>query len=265
MDLTPQVRTIIDIIDNKGECAPAFDGHGVCSSDRALDDLRKWLKLPENTPPEEIVEEAKTKSGCKTEACLHESPFIEHSELEERFKPKGPWNSLRWLSNRDIERVLESWKGRYTRMFIVPFQMINFYEYGGELAKLDFSKVPEYDQLCCVLNTDKYGGSGKHWICIYIDNAGGTVEYFDSAGGTTPESVTRFLITAVIELSKLTGKKYKDINVTSMQHQKKDSECGVYCLFYIIARMSGVPYRFFEHQRVPDSDMENFRSFLFRH
>jgi hypothetical protein len=264
--MTKPVQHIINRAGIAGECAPSImDGHGVCSSPKVIDELRNWLKLSENASSIEVIEEAKERTGCETEVCLYRSPYVKSVyELDERFKPAGPWNSSKWLNNINIDQVIESWRPRF-KLYHVPFQMIDFYDYDGELASLDFMRiVSSYDSLCCVVNTDPRGKSGKHWICIYIDIKRGTVEYFDSAGQETPPSILRFITETAIELTRLTGKKYMDIQVTSMQHQMENTECGLYCLFYILARLVHIPYSFFQHTRVPDSDMSIFRSYVFR-
>ena len=48
-------------------------------------------------------------------------------------------------------------------------------------------------------------------------------------------------------------------------HQKQHSECGVYALYYIWARLHGIPYtEFNDDYIIPDEDMIKFRKFLFR-
>lgn len=263
--MTPEVKRIVARAGMAGECLVP-DGHGVCSSPRVIGELRRWLELPDTVPPREVVDEAKERTGCGSEACLYTSPYVESKgELDERFKPAGPWQSRDWLSNSNIDQVLDMYVSRFPRTLHVPFQMIDFPEYGGDLAATDWKRVAKrYNSVVCVVNTDRRGGAGKHWVCVYVDVPGCTVEYFDSAGQPPPDMVVTWLTGAAIQLGDALGEPTRDVLVTSMQHQRGESECGVYCLFYIVARLAGVPYRFFEHTRVPDSDMEAFRAHLFR-
>ncbi|MHB8736931.1 MAG: Ulp1 family isopeptidase, partial [Terriglobales bacterium] len=58
--------------------------------------------------------------------------------------------------------------------------------------------------------------------------------------------------------------KVESVPVTSMPHQNLDTECGLYALYYIRRRLEGVPYTFFEKQRIPDEAMTEFRKHVFR-
>jgi Ulp1 family protease len=144
--------------------------------------------------------------------------------------------------------------------------MRDFKLQGGELANLDWKTLSQkYDHLGCVLNTDVSGGPGEHWTAIFIDFKNGTVEYFDSAAQIPHKEFSDFIIETAHELTKLTSKKYTDVLVTKIEHQKENTECGVYSLYYILSRLHGVKYSAFEFKRVPDDMMVDFRKFLFRH
>lgn len=264
--MTSKVREIVETKINlsKSECAPHIaDGRGTCFSPAALAHIRSWLQLPESRP-QIIIEAAKEKTGCNTEACLLKSPMLELSKSEAlRFKPEGPKDAS-WLSNKNIDQILRRWTLAKPGFCHVPFQMIDFQTYGGELALVDWkSFIAEYKWLGCVINTDHKGGKGKHWECVFVDTVGHTVEFFDSASNEVSPEITKWLVESALELSRVSKQKYRDVVVTSMEHQRSESECGVYALFYILSRLSGVPYQFFERTRVPDKDMEEFREYLF--
>ncbi len=53
------------------------------------------------------------------------------------------------------------------------------------------------------------------------------------------------------------------IRVTTIRHQKSKSECGMYALFYVWARLNGVPPEYFTANAVPDQLMFEFRQHLF--
>lgn len=264
--MTQKVQSVVEkkMGLTKNECSPLADGEGVCSSPTVIEKLRKWLHLPTDAAPAQVIEEAKIKTGCASEACLYDSPMIVKLP-DDNLKPKGPRDDTTWLSNSNIDLVLAQWAAKLPHFKHVTYQMINFKEYGGELARLDWDELAEkYTKLGCVINTDRKGNAGKHWVCVFIDLDAGTVEYFDSAGQEIPKPIMEWMMEASLELSRVSKRKFRDVLVTSMEHQLGSSECGVYTLFYILARLSGVPYSFFEHTRVPDKDMEEFRAYLFR-
>jgi hypothetical protein len=193
-------------------------------------------------------------------------PTLDKSQLDERFNPEGPWNSVKWLSNTDIDQVLEKYAEKFPRFKHMHFEMRDFVARGGDLARVDWADMAKkYDYLGCVLNTDLTGGSGEHWTAIFVDFKRGTVEYFDSAGVTPPHcEFTDFVVDTAHKLTEATGRQFRDVLVTKIVHQLDNTECGVYSLYYILSRLHGVKHEAFEYKRVPDDVMVDFRRFLFR-
>jgi Ulp1 family protease len=52
--------------------------------------------------------------------------------------------------------------------------------------------------------------------------------------------------------------------VSSVSHQKNDTECGVYSLFFIRKRIVGVPYTYFQDHVISDNEVKEFRKYIFR-
>lgn len=258
------------LISTNGECAPHLLNKTVaadiCSTRESIDKLQKWLGSTALNP-KKIIEEAKAKSGCESESCLYTRvPTLDKKDLEIRFTPRGPWNSTQWLSNDNIDDVLAAYNVKFPRFKHIEFQMRDFKAVGDELGKLDWCDLAKnYDCLGCVLNTDVTGGPGEHWTAFFVDFIRGTVEYFDSAAQTPHAEFTDLIVTTAHGLSECSGKKFVDEAVVQLEHQKENTECGVYSLYYIISRIHGVPFSRFRKSRVPDSDMILFRQFLFRH
>jgi len=257
-------HALINVV--KGECAPNITAiDGVCSDQATLNKLRDQLKIMA-TQPKAIIKEAGQKLGCTSESCaLAKAGLID----EARFHPEGPYKSTKWLSNTDIDSVLEQYTKKFPRFKHVDFHMRDFALQGGELMKLcepEYVKqlIKNYDTLGCVLNTDLSSGSGEHWTPLFIDFKEGTVEYFDSAGQPPHREFTEFIIKVAANLGRVTGRQFRDIAITKIEHQMKNTECGVYSLYYIISRLYGVKHTAFEFKRIPDNMMELFRASLFR-
>ena len=126
------------------------------------------------------------------------------------------------------------------------------------------------------INTDVYiGGSGGiHWMALFIDmrNDIWTVEFFNSTGDTSGKikSLQKYIQTDIWQKNIISQMlKYKSPNKIYLakilhKHQKKNSECGVYSLFYIWSRLNNVNFLDFALYDIPDDDMTKFRKFLFR-
>jgi hypothetical protein len=55
----------------------------------------------------------------------------------------------------------------------------------------------------------------------------------------------------------------QSVNASYKSHQKSNSECGAYSLYYIWLRLQGKPYTFFKDNLITDSNMLEFRSTIF--
>lgn len=214
--------------------------------------------------------------------------------VEVRFKPAGPRNSTALLSNFDIDGVLERWAGEapFGSFFNCPFAMMDFDREAYPFGTLSMADVrrgaatqqvrPEgtaeagpvrrpCDTFACVLNTDTSTGPGKHWVCVFVDmrpppGTPWTVEYFNSAGNAPPRAMTRWLARTcdvLIEAREAGPAGARAVTVTSVTHQRSRTECGPYTLYYLRARLEGVPAEAFTEQRTTDQEMVEFRRHLF--
>jgi hypothetical protein len=136
----------------------------------------------------------------------------------------------------------------------------------------------KFNCLGCVLNTDISSGRGKHWVAVFIDcrdDNEWTIEYFNSAGNPPPTTMINWMEKTRKQLTDYANKltdsssSNKPINVetvcvTDIEHQQSETECGMYSLFYIRARLDGKSYKWFTQTVIPDADMIEFRKHLFR-
>lgn len=275
--MSTPVKNIVEKVLKKNkknvECAPGVGvtNSGICSSSSAIAKIRQIFDI-KYTDDEKIIEEAKNKTRCKTESCLYTKTNIQKilpDELKTRFNEKGPWNNTKWLDNLNIDDTINKWMtAKFPKHKHLEFSMIDFKKQRNHLASIKWGETcKKYDSLSCVLNTDKTGQPGQHWISIFCDlqSPTKTVEYFDSAGANPPKEITDFLIESVDKIEESKAGPVQSYNITNMEHQMKNTECGVYSIFFILCRKHGVPRSFFEKTRVPDSDMEKFREILFLH
>ena len=87
------------------------------------------------------------------------------------------------------------------------------------------------NDVCFVLNTDRHGLPGAHWLAFYYDNDRKRLEYFDSFG--QPLSLYR-------SVSQSLGKRRYSIlpmNTHGMLQALDSTACGYYCVLYLYYRM----------------------------
>jgi hypothetical protein len=78
-----------------------------------------------------------------------------------------------------------------------------------------------------VVNTDRAGEPGTHWVAIFVKNAD-NVEYFDSYGEPPNSNIENFL------------KNFKIINKNKTKIQSIfDISCGPHVIYYIIQKCRG--------------------------
>ena len=131
----------------------------------------------------------------------------------------------------------------------------------------------------CAINTDetkncKGGKCGTHWVCVFIDcrktsGVPWTIEYFDSVGDPPSEKICKWQEKMKVVLEKYRQEKsHHDAGgvvceANNVQHQQQNNECGVYCTYFIRARVEGIPFSRFLNRPIPDYTMIAYRRNLF--
>jgi hypothetical protein len=215
---------------------------------------------------------------CTDELCWVEK--LGMSKIEDTaFKPEMPkeWLTCNkdyapnnncmntWLSNIDINKVLKQYEDNIPNFMYLGAVPIDF-------AKIRSSKIDTFSIQNCIKNGKKYVGivfntdpsykPGQHWICAFIDIPKREINFFDSYGkdGVYPKEVQEFFDKIVAEGKKLRMKFHVKKNTT--RHQLQNSECGVYCMYFISRRLK-MKFEDIVSDRLPDSEVnkERWRTF----
>jgi hypothetical protein len=263
-DLIPDKITECNIIKKDSE---------VCSSQDALNIMKNLIDAPHIENPKEIVEETKKKTDCDSEKCIitsslfrsNSSPNLINSELN-NYKVKGPTN-VDWLSNIHIDATLDSWTKKFNDFYHCDFSMVDYNTKGDQLAISNLAEIYEegYKTFGCVINTDKYTGKGVHWMALFVDMRDDkkcTIEFFNSSGNSPQVNYVEWLVRTKNQLESI-HKEVEIIKVCRIRHQNSKTECGVYSLFYIWARLNGYPASYFMENIIDDKLMMEFRLHLF--
>ena len=235
---------------------------------------------------------------------LAPEPLIRR-ELERRFKPPGPRRGRALLSNANIDGVLRRWADEFPDFCPCPFAMADFDTNGDAFATADPAGLRLEGEargapcrtFACVHNTDVSTGPGIHWVAVFVDMRAPpdsardwTVEYFNSAGRPPARPVVRWMERTRVRLAAVRAQMAsaqmasalqaspqaqapaaprggaESRAVTGVCHQRSQTECGPYALYYIRSRLEGVPVDDFANPaaRISDATMEAFRQHLFR-
>jgi hypothetical protein len=216
--------------------------------------------------------------NCQFESCLLKKQEIKNiignseaaDQLNKRFKPSGPWDSVEWFSNVNIDNILKQAAKQYQhkKFLHIPFQMRDFKDTNGELNNIDI--VDAYRNGCkcfgVVFNTDYSTGNGKHWFCVYgsFESTPLTIEFFDSSGSNPLPEIREWMANTKLCLQKELNKQTEIIIASKTQFQYDNHSCGSYSLYYILSRLKGMSHDEFTKKNISDALMHEFRRNLFR-
>ena len=203
---------------------------------------------------------------CKYEYCWVDLGFlskIKDASLREKinyftFKPKMTLKIDSWLNTKDINNVLQQYQE-----FDLSFKFLgalpsDFYK----VTRVNYNDIYNYKKIGIVFNLDDHTQPGSHWVSFLIDNTKKTIEYYDSAGRHPNKNINEF-IKRVRNFLKKNGDNYV-IKYNKLKHQYKNSECGVYAIYFIIQRLLGYNFDNISKNIITDDEMNKFRRYIFR-
>ena len=183
-------------------------------------------------------------------------------------RPKAPDSWINkpneWLTSEDIDRVEHAYMKlfpSYKFLGCIPIDFDLKSKTGQCLVnalcslKLKDLKQKGVTQIGIVFNTDVHDGPGQHWFALYCDlrPKQERVTYFDSYASKPEPEIQKLMARWSEEIPM-------DTTYNTTKHQYKDSECGMYCLYFHHCCLNNIPM----DERVPDEIMVLFRRRLFK-
>lgn len=219
------------------------------------------------------------RAECTNEVCWLKQDFIKETplarELLKNFKPMMPkkWeaNPREWLNTIDIRDVMNQYEVKHPDFeFIGPVPMDFDSKVGfgqcviNELCNIKLASLLEKGkhQIGVIFNLDKHTQPGSHWVAMYagfpptqshsrMDDADanktisgsaglGQICYWDSYGmKPNPEVVA--LMNRLKEQADALGHNV-EIKINKKRHQYKNTECGVYCIYFLTSFLEGLGF-----------------------
>jgi len=260
-----------------------------CYTNESLYKLRdQWNKmhsdkLIKTNDPKEIHNKLTfyLSNVCKTESCwLKQNKDFGKitQDIQDSFAPVSPseWktNPNEWLSSVDIDKVMNQYKKAYKCFEFIGPSPIDFdkkLSYGecvwNELCNFSLANQIKNgkNKIGIIFNTDPHNKSGSHWISLFINIKKKRIFFFDSVGTKiTPEIMN--LVNRIIEQGhKLNPKiNFKFDDSAGVEHQYKNTECGIYSLFFIIHMLQDKTREdFFKSHIIKDDQIQNYRKIYF--
>ena len=123
--------------------------------------------------------------------------------------------------------------------------------------------IMSHAKIGIIFNSDPHTKSGSHWIALFIDLQKKFIFYFDSNGDKIPKRID-ILVKRIIEQAGQLNMNLAFYSNEGKEHQKKDGQCGMYTLFFIIELLKGTKEaNFFKNTRIPDEMMRDYRSIYY--
>ena len=260
-------------------CHPKYKtANGSCLPAAELSLIARALKAPNHLTKKNLKHWIRNRTRCRTERCWVEKAPIHGSRKQEilrnYFRPKMPeeWKGDpdMWLDSLNIADVMKQYEEAYPHFKFFGTNPIDFAAPDPNVRdkmqcvqeeicnlRLDNLKAQGKTSLGFVYNLDPHDKGGSHWIASYTDIPGHKSYYIDSYGMKPPPQIARFLRSLTLQdpLMKLF--------YSERRLQYSDSECGMYCIYFLIRMLEGDTFKQFIRRRPTDKDMLGFRKWIF--
>ena len=241
---------------------------------------------------------------CSDQTCWLRLDIVKELQnpeiLNNTFKPKGPSGQYDWLSTKHIDAVITQYHSIYKDFVFlgtVPVDFDDLPVLGIRNLNFDTLQANGKTKIVLIINLDEHWKDGSHWVALYMDIKKNQIYYFDSVGTEPPKRIRKFInritkylyskkyninlpINDVIsEFKKINtstiNKNTKthlnnllngqfDIKYNQIQHQFKNSECGVYSMNFILNLVKGNSFEYVVNNIILDEEMNDMRKEFFR-
>lgn len=235
-------------------------------------DLERISRIKgENHRKLELVRQLEQRyNTCDNHRCIVNSmkrvlDMNTYEDLKDSFRPEGPRDNNEWLSNFNIEDF-------FGQVMKVHTDFIFFGAMPRDFDKLEMYSTRNHDyskfkkegktKFGWVMNLDKHGQGGSHWVAVYGDSELNKIYFFDSTG-RRPYKEFRVLMKRMRnQFSKMNGRK-AHMYVNKIPHQQKNTECGVYSSYMISKFLDGTGEKYFRNKIIRDDVIQNYRKVMF--
>lgn len=269
----------------RDRCSQSSPHHYSCYDTKSLLKLREYwnIRHPDqkitSEKPREIWKALKNNLShiCNKESCWLRQQFIKHKLdnklLNLTFAPQAPksWqkNPNEWLNSLDITRVMRQLEDKYPSFQFIGPSPIDFDDHKmdgecvwEELCQFDLAKTLKQNKtkIGIVFNLDPHYKGGSHWVALFISIPHEKCIFCDSIGDPIPKEIKKWVDRITNQANSL-GLSLK-LEVNTIEHQKKDTECGIYSIYFLDQMLRQNPPQLFT-KRIPDDTMQTFRNIYF--
>lgn len=238
--------------------------HAEKNSDKEMvKKINDLIRKPDNKTQLEILYDNKTLDALGEQKYLEvfTSDFKGHS-------PQG--NKL--YSNFHINTILQQLHELEPTFRNVDCNLMDFYKDPNSelyqflhsdllINEIKSGKTLTFGTIPNTLTNDGNLSTVGHWVGLFGDFRDNTwsIEYYNSSGRNAKNEVFLWMENLAEKITQNCGTKCIALNVTNIESQKGDTECGIYSLHFIISRLMGIPYKEFRKRKINDEDVNKLR------
>lgn len=184
--------------------------------------------------------------------------------------------SKNWITNHNIYDIMHQYMFTYSNFLFLGVFYIDFMFHDQKnlngtkcpIDRLNFFELNKSGINVCamILNTASHGEDGEHWVSMvfFWQGSQGEINFYDSYGNSVISPMPDEIIIYMRMIQKC-GQLYGIDFVcqkSKIIHQKKNGECGVYALYFVIHSLEnsldGI------EDRIPDEKMSKYRDVFWR-
>lgn len=268
-----------EVILGPKQCHPKLRTRdGNCLPREKLREVAVALGAPKTLKRPQLKHWMTRRTRCRSERCWVERAPMEGGRkkmlVSKFFRPTRPesWTDDPddWLDGMNITEVLKQYEEIYPNFRLVGVFPIDFaapdpytknkkHCLQDEVCDLDLKKSAEEGKthLGFVYNLDPHFKEGSHWIASFTDIPGHKSYYFDSYGFEAPPQIARFLRSLTLQDPKM------KLAYNARRFQYGETECGMYCIYFILKMLEGADFRKFCRSQPRDGEMLELRKRFF--
>ena len=139
----------------------------------------------------------------------------------------------------------------------------------GNLCTIDLQSHfdEERPKIGIIFNLDDHDEPGSHWTSMFIElepccRESPSMYYFDSVGSKPPKEIYSLVDKLQKQHHSIKGNTI-DFIYNDIQHQRGNTECGVYCLHFLETMLKGMNFEDYIKTKNNDKYIEKFRNYYF--
>lgn len=186
--------------------------------------------------------------------------------LNNTFRPLGPNESTEWLDTTQINNLMKQYEKIYPHFLFLGAVPANCSQLSFcPLYKLNYDNLIKngITQIASVMNLDRHGEPGSHWLALFIDIEKGEIYLCDSVGKSPKKEIEQTINDFILYYKNRTGKN-PIYEYNKNPYQRDNSECGVYSSNFIIRKLSGESFNDIVSKSLKFEEINSCRNAYFR-